>query len=240
MNKSYQEQRVNLAHEALARAEEGWAVHPLFGIVNGACECRREQCETPGKHPRLKSYYEKSTRDPRVIKLLWAQFPLANVGGAPGKKSGVNVLDIDPRNGGDISFELLERKYGSVPDTVEAFTGSGGRHLYFRHDGHDLSNTAGVLEPGLDIRSTGGNVVLPGSLHISGRIYEYEVTHSPEDVEFALMPSWLIHLLARMPLALLLPRPPPERHCSLHIRELDRHDAQARHESRRDSGCSPA
>jgi len=37
---------------ALARAAEGWAVHPLFGIVNGHCECSKwETCPTPGKHP---------------------------------------------------------------------------------------------------------------------------------------------------------------------------------------------
>src|SRR2546427_8260725 len=89
---------------ALTRAAEGWSVHPLFGIVNGQCECtKREQCETPGKHPRLKNYYDKATRTPQTIKLLWSQFPRANVGGAPGKKSGVNILDIDPRNGGDVS-----------------------------------------------------------------------------------------------------------------------------------------
>ncbi|HKA52229.1 MAG TPA: bifunctional DNA primase/polymerase, partial [Candidatus Binatia bacterium] len=181
---------------ARVRAAEGWAVHPLFGVVGGRCECsKRGECPTPGKHPRLTNYYEKATRDPRRIKLLWGQFPLANVGGAPGIKSGINVLDIDPRNGGEDSLDLLTHRYGALPETVEALTGAGGRHLYFRHEGHDLGNTAGILGPGLDIRSTGGNVVLPGSIHASGRVYEYELAHSPEDAPLAPMPGWLLGLL---------------------------------------------
>src|SRR5262245_39384536 len=93
-----------LLQKALARADEGWAVHHLYGIVNGACECsKRNECPTPGKHPRLTNYYDKATRDPRRINLLWCQFPQANIGGAPGNKSGINVLDVDPCHGGEES-----------------------------------------------------------------------------------------------------------------------------------------
>lgn len=37
------ERHGSLLTEALARAVEGWAVHPLWGIVNGACECSAHQ-----------------------------------------------------------------------------------------------------------------------------------------------------------------------------------------------------
>jgi hypothetical protein len=182
--------------DALARAAEDWAVHPLFGIVNGQCECKRDtSCDTPGKHPRLTGWQERATTDPATIRQWWQQYPRANIGGAAGKRSGRVVLDVDPRHGGDISLELLEQRHGQLPDTQETITGSGGRHLYFQDPSVAIGNTASVLGPGLDIRETGGNVVLPGSLHISGRVYEYELTHSPADVPLAPMPAWLLSLL---------------------------------------------
>lgn len=181
---------------ALARAGEGWAVHPLWGIVNGQCECQRgAACQTAGKHPRLTEWQKKATKDPATIRTWWARWPHANIGGATGRKSGRNVLDIDPRHGGDVSLELLESEYRPLPETQESVTGSGGRHLHFAYGG-PLSNTAGVLGPGLDIRSDGGNIVLPGSVHINGKIYEYEATHGPDDIALAPMPDWLLRLLS--------------------------------------------
>ena len=38
---------------------------------------------------------------------------------------------------------MLELKHGSLPDTVEAQTGGGGRHLYFVHPGGVVHNRAG-------------------------------------------------------------------------------------------------
>jgi len=196
-----------LLDAALTRATEGWAVHPLYGIVNGACEChQRVSCPTPGKHPRLDGWQDKATTEERTIRQWWARWPHANIGGATGKKSGRNVLDIDPRNGGDISLELLESEHGPLPESQEVITGSGGKHIYFTHT-VALSNTAGVLGPGLDIRSDGGNLVLPGSVHLSGRIYEYEATHGPDDVRLADMPDWLLRLLSSAGCSRVRPAP---------------------------------
>src|SRR5713101_4696946 len=148
---------------ALARTAEGWAVHPLFGIVNGHCECREgARCSTPGKHPCLAGWPEKATRDPEQIRPWWRRWPHANIGGATGKKSGRVVLDVDPRHGGTVSLELLEAEHGAIPVTQEVITGSGGRHLNFQDPGVAIGNTANFLGLGLDIRETGGNVVLPG------------------------------------------------------------------------------
>jgi Bifunctional DNA primase/polymerase, N-terminal len=199
---------------ALARAAEGWAVHPLFGVVVRAgtlqCECRAGAgCKKPGKHPRLDAWGEQATRDPQHVSEMWRQFPRANIGGAAGHKSGRNVLDVDPRHGGDDSLAALERRHGALPETQETISGSGGKHLHFAHDGWSLGNTAGALGPGLDIRSDGGNVVLPGSLHVSGRVYEYEATHGPADVALAPTPEWLLTLLRAGPTGRRQPRPAP-------------------------------
>src|SRR4051812_39514871 len=67
------------------------------------------------------------------ISTWWSRWPTANVGLAMGDaSSGVFALDIDPRNGGDESLAALLEQHGKLPDTVEALTGGGGRHIILR------------------------------------------------------------------------------------------------------------
>jgi excisionase family DNA binding protein len=88
--------------EALARAGEGWAVHPLFGIVNGHCECGKgSECHTPGKHPRLTGWQEKATTDPAQIRRWWRRWPHATIGVVTGALAGFVVLAVDPDKGGE-------------------------------------------------------------------------------------------------------------------------------------------
>ena len=54
----------------------------------------------------------------------------------------------------------------NLPDTLTVRTGGGGRHLFFRHRGPALPNSAGRLAglgepPGVDLRGDGGYVVAP-------------------------------------------------------------------------------
>jgi hypothetical protein len=57
-------------------------------------------------------------------------------------------------------------------------------------NGANVSNSAGKLGRGLDIRTTGGYVVAPPSIHISGKAYSW--LESPEDASLAPAPAWLI------------------------------------------------
>jgi P4 family phage/plasmid primase-like protien len=107
------------------------------------------------------------------------------------------VLDVDPDKGGDDSLRKLETQYGSLPVTAEVITGGGGHHYYFQHPGISLGNSAGKLGPGLDIRTDGGQVVAPPSVHpMTGRTYEWEGAHHPDDIPPAPVPSWLLDKLA--------------------------------------------
>ena len=83
------------------------------------------------------------------------------------------VLDIDARNGGDDSLDTLIHKHGRMPDTLEAVTGSRGRHFYFKHPGVPVTNSVGLL-PGIDVRGDGGLVVAPPSIHVSGQQYFWD------------------------------------------------------------------
>src|SRR5882724_28044 len=62
-------------------------------------------------------------------------WPEAGIGIVTGAISGLVVIDIDVRHGGDGSLEHLEREHCRLPATVECRTGGGGRHLYFAHPG---------------------------------------------------------------------------------------------------------
>ncbi|MHB8481618.1 MAG: bifunctional DNA primase/polymerase [Nitrospiria bacterium] len=96
-----------------------------------------------------------------------------NFGIRTGPISGVAVLDVDPKTGGDESLEKLSLDLNGVP-TVR--TGSGGRHFYFAYPSEGLKNSAGKLGRGLDIRAEGGQVVAPPSIHPdTGKPYVWEI-----------------------------------------------------------------
>lgn len=119
------------------------------------------------------------------------RWPDANVVIVTGVISGVVVLDVDPGHGGEDSLATLEERHGPLPDTVEAATGGGGRHLYFAHPGGEVRNRAGFA-PGLDLRGDGGVVVAPPSIHPSGKPYLWRKGHGPEDTGLAPLPAWLL------------------------------------------------
>jgi hypothetical protein len=149
-----------------------------------------------GKIPLLKDWPNLATTDPDTIRYWWAQWATANVGIATGH--GLWVLDVDPDKGGDDSLRALEGQYGPLPQTPVVLTGGGGSHyyFYFQHPGLSIGNSVGKLGPGLDIRADGGQVVAPPSIHPdSGRTYEWEVAHHPDDVPLAPVPQWLLDKL---------------------------------------------
>ena len=99
------------------------------------------------------------------------------------------------RNGGRQRHPCRVRsEHGELPDTVEQLTGGGGRQILFQPTGSMVNSVK--FAPGLDTRSTGGYVVVPPSLHISGRRYEWEISSRPDEVPFAECPGWLVEKIA--------------------------------------------
>jgi Bifunctional DNA primase/polymerase, N-terminal/Primase C terminal 1 (PriCT-1) len=117
-------------------------------------------------------------------------WPDAGIGIVTGAISGLVVIDVDIRHGGDVSLEALERENGQLPATVECLTGGGGRHLYFAHSGGLIRNKAG-LTPGVDLRGDGGYVVAPPSLHLSGVRYVWAADRNPGSMPIAPLPDWV-------------------------------------------------
>ncbi len=148
---------------------------------------------------------------PAELAQWFARWPGANIGIVTGEISNLIVLDVDPKHGGGDSLAALERRFGTLPDTVEARTGGGGRHLYFAHPGgfahvpekwipvfgtghaptHGVPNRAGLVQ-GIDLRGDGGYVVAPPSLHPSGQAYAWAAGRSPDEIALAALPRWLL------------------------------------------------
>ncbi|HEY1656068.1 MAG TPA: bifunctional DNA primase/polymerase [Candidatus Tumulicola sp.] len=184
---------------ALEYARRGWYVFPVHGIRNESCTCGAAGCVSPGKHPHVKGWPVIATTDRQTIAQWWRQWPEANIGVACGP-SGLLVLDIDPRHGGDKSLEWLEELHRHFYN-LKAKTGGGGFHLFFKKPAtatvRSRANALGNGYRGIDIRADGGFIVLPPSLHVSGKRYEWDeqgsVILSASEIPAA--PPWLIDLL---------------------------------------------
>ena len=177
---------------ALEHAAAGRRVLPCWAPTRaGGCSCGQPDCGSPGKHPigqLVPNGLHDATTDAATIRRWWSQYPLANPAWATGS---IVVLDIDPRHGGDETLAELERQYGPLPETPEAITGSGGRHILFAAPDGGLRNGTDVA-PGLDIRGDGGYVIGAGSSHVSGGRYEWNLDRHPGDMPLAPIPNWLL------------------------------------------------
>jgi Bifunctional DNA primase/polymerase, N-terminal/Family of unknown function (DUF5906) len=96
------------------------------------------------------------------------------------------VLDIDPRNGGHLALQELEREFGQLPRTPKVSTGGSGFHYYLRSPPNQAS---WKLPSGIELKASGGQVVAPGSLHQSGKLYTWDP--DTEDLPLAQLPDWL-------------------------------------------------
>ena len=140
----------SVARAALAYARRGVPVFP---------------CEPLGKRPLTRDGFLDASADAGVVGRWWSRWPGANIGVPTGERSGLLVLDVDPRDGGAASLTQLEEVLGPLPRTTRARTGGGGEHVFFRYPGptQEVRNSASWVGPGIDVRGEGGYVIVPPS-----------------------------------------------------------------------------
>jgi hypothetical protein len=186
---------VNMLDAALRAWHRGWSVVPMHTTRGGRCSCGVASCPSLGKHPRVRwdDYQHRLPREDEVHR-WWRRWPDANLGVVTGAVSGLVVIDVDPRSGGDEALVALEERFGALPATVECVTGGGGAHLYFRHPGGVVRS--GPLVEGVDVKADGGVVMSPPSMHPSGTRYAWDVGASPKEHELVGLPTWLVDLPA--------------------------------------------
>ena len=176
--------------------ELGWPVLPVFEVDGSSRACEeRSSCGDAGKHVRGDLTVADASRDHRRIEGWWDQWPTANVGVATGPIGGIVVVDID----GPTGERALRARFGRSFDRplVPSVRTGRGRHLYFRYPrditiGTRMRDADGDRLERIDVGGLGGWVVVPPSLHCTGRIYRWSRGRSPfHGVELAPFPVQL-------------------------------------------------
>jgi Bifunctional DNA primase/polymerase, N-terminal len=191
-----------LLNYALHYAKIGYSVIPLHNVIINKefkrCSCvNGKNCETAGKHPRTRFGHKEATTSESIIKKWWTSCPNANIGILTGIDTGIFVLDIDVRHGGEYSLENIKDYYRhqlndnyDCENTITAYSGSGGRHLIYKHPiDFKIHSSGSKIDAGLDIKSEESYIVAPPSNHWSGRKYSWHgVNTAITDA-----PNWIIH-----------------------------------------------
>lgn len=187
---------------ALIAAAEKYAaadlcVLPLHTVRDdGSCSCGKRDCSSVGKHPvahLVPRGLKDATTDVSRLRVWWQKRDW-NVGVVPGP--GFVVLDVDPRKPGELDrITKIVDRYGDFAHTLRMATGRyevdgttlRGHHYWFRLPS-GVGAIGGKVE-GIEVKSTGGYVVMPPSRHASG--VDYEVEHGSLS-SVADAPLWLI------------------------------------------------
>ena len=173
-------------------------------------------CSPRGKEPAIKRGFHAATTNPETIKRYW-RIADRNIGIPTGSVSGVWILDVDGEDG-EATLRGLQARLGALPRTREVITG-GGRHLWFRYTGPIPSTADTRIGAGVHTRGDGGYVVVPPSVHASGRIYQWSVDSADQ---LAVAPDWLVKLARARPQSI------SERACSRIARPGRQPDAYGR------------
>lgn len=170
--------------------EAGYPIFGLHGInKDGSCACGNPNCKAAGKHPILKQWQYSPLWSDEQLETMQETGQLSTGYGV--LCTGLIVIDIDPRNGGNRSYKKLAHIAEQCQFVVA--TGGGGKHLYFKApEGVALVSHLPEYK-GIDFKSN-GYVVGPGSIHASGKKYKVLIG-SPFDISDA--PRELIELLRK-------------------------------------------
>lgn len=160
--------------------ELGWAVFP---------------CHVGKKRPAVPNGYKDSSVSHATIAAWWQARPWMNIGVDCGK-SGLVVVDCDTGKGDDGLHGLerlediaVEQGRHSDLDARTHTTPSGGVHLVWSAlDDLPISNSAGQIAPGVDVRALGGYILAPPSA-VNRAYYRTIDSRRPEP-----LPRWLAEL----------------------------------------------
>lgn len=163
-------------HAIMYAQKLGWAVFPV----------------NKKKRPLTLNGFNDASKDLVEVVNMFAQKDAVAIGVATGKISGIVVLDIDMKGQNlDMTYEELAEKYKIGPDDIVSRTGSGGYHVFYKHPGSIVPNAQRLNNTqGLDVRGDGGYVIIPPSMHVSGKRYEW--IRSPFKKQLPECPSYIL------------------------------------------------
>ncbi|MFF2267412.1 bifunctional DNA primase/polymerase [Cellulosimicrobium cellulans] len=157
---------------------------PQAAVRFAAVEVPVFPCVPGAKHPLLKADagdprarpggFHAATTDARLVAAWWRRWPEANIGIPTGSTSGVEVVDVDCKPGGDgfASFERA-RRAGLVPGWLAVVrSASGGAHFYFPAALERPQRSWQAAKARVDFRGEGGYIIAPPSVVAGSGFYE--------------------------------------------------------------------
>jgi hypothetical protein len=170
--------KVSHCHAALRYADLGYRVFPLID---------------DDKAPRIKGWPVEATTDAETIETWWSSWPNANIGLVT---VGFFVVDVDGSDNPWLSED--PRRQLELASAPISRTAGGGWHYLFRPPhGVEVRNSTGQIAPNVDVRGTGGYIVVPPSA-VNSNTYAWaagELDQGPEELPIA--PQWLVDLAYR-------------------------------------------
>lgn len=167
----------SIAESALEYVDSGWSVLPV---------------KPEEKRPYMTNWLQytrvRATRG--TVDSWFANLTGAGIGAVTGRISNMVVLDVE--GWCPTPIEEILKQY---PTQMVARSGGGGWHLFYSYPQNvgRVANRVSVFQ-GADLRADGGFIVLPPTMHQSGRRYEW-VKQGP----LGAFPMALLDLQARSP-----------------------------------------
>jgi hypothetical protein len=150
-------------------------------------------CNAQTKRPLTDNGFYDASADADQVRQWWEQWPNAMIGMPTGERTGFWVLDIDDPESFEQACSI------DIPATRRVETGKG-YHLYFRFDpAKPVRNAQKTTKgwpfpslPGAETRGDGGYVIVPPSIHPSGREYRWR-----DDTGMAHAPAQLLKIVRK-------------------------------------------
>ncbi len=155
----------------------------------------------------------RATQEKAQILTWWKRWPDALIGVPTGERIGAFVVDLDPadrQSADDLLEELRIKVGGKLPPCPLTRTPRGGLHIWFKMPASiTIGNRANILKAAkddakIDIRGTGGYVILPPSKRrgpkavkegCDGITYQWEEDAGLDDLDLPEPPAALILLI---------------------------------------------
>ena len=158
------------------------------------------------KVPALNNWPNAATTDPEQVQ-AWFSNGNANLGLAMGTWANHDTylvcIDLDvheaDKNGLE-AWQRLTEQHGDQGAPFIADTATGGMHLVYQSP-VPISNNAGALAPGIDIRGEGGQIMVQPSTHPKTGTSPKWRGRAWQEGEPGTIPSWLLELITTPPTA---------------------------------------
>jgi hypothetical protein len=156
------------------------------------------------KRPITSHGFKDATTDAAELRRQFGDSRAVMIGMPTGEATGFVVVDVDMKPGQQ-GGAWLDANSHRMPHTRTIRTATGGLHLWFKHPGGRVKNSASKIAPNVDVRGDGGYVIVPPSPG-------YAVADNAEPAE---VPDWLLPAICPPEAAPASPAPSMPRRVAL-------------------------